>query len=258
MFRIFLVFLSAAFIPVSVRAQTQAAKPQELHVQDGGTREVLESITVPPKPNAPFTLTLQTEWVRNLGDGGTITLVNERRIARDGRGRIYQERWLLVPKSGNQKSQMNAIQISDPTSHELYTCWMIARRVCELTSYGPTTSTVYEVEGPPSGPLPNEAGYVIHDKLGTQSIAGMDTVGTRVATVYNAGVFGNDRKMTVEREFWSSPQLEINLLSKRSDPRFGAQTFTVTSLSPSEPDPQLFELPEGFMVEDRRTTPAPN
>jgi hypothetical protein len=70
-------------------------------------------------------------------------------------------------------------------------------------------------------------------------------------------VFGNDRKVTVSREFWYSPQLGLNLLSKRSDPRFGTQNFTVTNLILSEPDPHLYELPEGYTVVDVRETVQP-
>jgi hypothetical protein len=55
-----------------------------VHLEDGGVSEMMESIVVSAKPQAPFTLTLETEWVRMLGDGGTITSVNKRRIARDG------------------------------------------------------------------------------------------------------------------------------------------------------------------------------
>jgi hypothetical protein len=56
----------------------------------------------------------------------------------------------------------------------------------------------------------------------------------------------------VERKYWYSPQPGINLLSKRVDPRFGAQTFTITEVSISEPHAQLFDLPKGFTVVDHR------
>src|SRR5271163_3563761 len=81
-----------AGVPGGAGGQSAASKPaqQEFRVQDGGTREVLESIVIPPKADAPFTLTLQTEAVRTLYDGGTITEVNQRKIARDSKGRIYQ------------------------------------------------------------------------------------------------------------------------------------------------------------------------
>jgi len=238
-------------------AQTPPAPAKQVHAQDGGVREILESIVIPPKAQAPFSSTLQTEWVRSLADGGSITLVNERRIVRDGNGRIYQERWLLVPKNGKQQSTMTTIQISDPNNHTHYNCFP-ATRDCELGLYGPTTSTGFDVQGAAAtGPLPDDMGYSIHEDLGKQLTSGLETVGTRENTIYNPGVFGNDRKITVSREFWFSPKLGINLISKRSDPRFGTQTFTITNLILSEPDPQLFELPEGYKVVDLRPTPPP-
>jgi hypothetical protein len=248
----------AALIPAPARAQTQAApaRPQPLqqtHDEDGGIRETLESIVITPMAYSPFTATLQTEWVRALANGGTITVVNQRRIARDTSGRVYQERWLLVPKGGKQESQMSAIQISDPNRHVLFTCMMLdGQHICHETFYAPSSSTLVKFEGPPTGPLPNDAGDAVHEELGKQQIAGMETVGTRDSTTYNAGVFGNDSAVTVEREYWFSPQLGINLLSKRIDPRFGTQTFTITEVSISEPEAQLFELPKAFTVVDHR------
>jgi hypothetical protein len=260
------VFFLLVILTLTRTAQAQAptaqavpppAAPQRVHAQDGGVRETLESIVIPPKAQAPFSSTLQTEWVRALGDGGTITLVNERRIVRDGNGRIYQERWMLVPKNGNQQSVMTTIQISDPVNHTHYNCFP-ATRDCELGVYGPTTSTGFEVQGAaPTGPLPDDMGYSIHEDLGKQLTSGVETVGTRENTIYNPGVFGNDRKVTISREFWFSPKLGINLISKRSDPRFGTQTFTITNLILSEPDSQLFELPEGYKVVDLRPAPPP-
>jgi hypothetical protein len=234
---------------------------QELYAEDGGAHGgVLESIVIPPRANAPFTLILETEWVRGLSDGGTITVVNKRRIARDAQGRIYQERWLLIPKNDKVESKMSAIQISDPNTHTLYSCLTLdLKKPCLLITYSPSPETVYQFQGPPSGPLPGDIGDRIHEDLGKQLVAGVEAQGTRDTVHYKAGVFGNDRNMTIEREFWYAPKLGFNLLSKRSDPRIGVQTFTATNLILADPDPKLFELPEGFTVVDRRqTVPAEN
>jgi hypothetical protein len=51
--------------------------------------------------------------------------------------------------------------------------------------------------------------------------------------------------------------LGFNLLSRRSDPRIGTQTFTATNLILSDPDPKLFDLPDGFKIVDRRATAPP-
>jgi hypothetical protein len=133
----------------------------------------------------------------------------------------------MVPKNGKVQSQMTTIQISDPEVHTHYNCFMLEQPyICQLTTFMTSTTAVYKTQGPPPGRLPDDAGTVTHEDLGHQFIAGVETTGTRDATIYNPGVFGNDRKVDVEREFWYSPQLGFNLLSKRSDPRFGTQTFT--------------------------------
>ena len=78
-------------------------------------------------------------------------------------------------------------------------------------------------------------------------------MGTRETTTINAGVNGNDQPMVTRREFWYSPQLQINLRSIVETPQLGKQMFTVTEVNPSEPDARLFQLPEGYPVVDQRT-----
>lgn len=197
-----------------------------------------------------------------LADGGTITLMNRRRIARDSDGQIYQERWFLVPKNGNIESEMTTIQVSDPRAHSLYNCFLVGpkKNTCVLLVYKPKSPAVDLSEKSSAGDLPGNRGSFIHEELGRQFISGLETIGIRDETTFNPGVFGNDRKLTVEREVWYSPQRDLNLLSVRSDPRNGKQTFTATSVLLADPDSALFELPVGFKVVDHRQTspPEPN
>jgi hypothetical protein len=223
--------------------------------QDGGVREVLESISVPPIARAPFSATLATEWVKYAADGATMTFVNERHIARDAQGRIYQERWFLVPKNGSVKSAMNWIQISDPKQRTLYNCSM-QKHICDLLVY----DWADDAPLPPprkdsSGTLPNSEGNVTWEDLGSRSIAGIDTLGVRQTTIQNAGTMGNDQPLISTSEYWHSEQLGINLQSIRTSPFFGKQTFTITEITAADPDPQLFELPAGFKVNDQRKNP---
>jgi hypothetical protein len=256
-FGVFFPALLVAQTPSAPVAQAKSGQ-QVFQVEDGGVRGTLESIVIPPKTDSPFTLVLATEWIQTMADGGSITLVNQRKIARDSKGRIFQERWFLVPKNGKAESKMTAIQIADPHSHILYSCFMQdGRNACQMRAYTPSPNAIYKMTGPPPGPLPDNAGIVIHEDLGHQSFFGIETDGTRDSTIYNPNVFGNDHKVVVEREFWYSPQLGINLLSKRSDPRFGSQNFTALSVDTSEPDPKLFDFPEGFKMVDMRDTSPP-
>jgi hypothetical protein len=96
---------------------------------------------------------------------------------------------------------MNVIQISDPNAHTHYNCFVLEEpHVCVLTRFAPSTSAVYKEPTPPTGALPDGMGSAVHEELGKQFLAGVETSGVRDSIIYNPGVFGNDRKMSVERE----------------------------------------------------------
>jgi hypothetical protein len=247
----FLCFFSSLLL----MAQAPATPSSAPAAQDGGVRAVLESIVIPPIPNHPFSATLQTEWLQYAGEGATVTLVNERPIVRDGKGRIYQERWALVPKFSKVNSQRVLLQIADPNQHTLYTC-AIYQRICELETYDPTHELA---AGEPRKPIPN--GVLVHDHsrvedLGTRSIAGVETVGRRETDTIDVGTMGNDQPLTAMTETWHSQELAINLLSIRTGPMIGKQNFTITELSSIEPDPDLFKVPDGYEVRDMRKKPS--
>lgn len=218
---------------------------------DGGVTETLQSIYIPPLIGAPFSAVVHTEWVRPIPGGGTYAMVNQRRVARDGHGRIYEERWLLVPRDSGVQSRMNVIQIADPNQHTLYNCWVFERR-CSLLKFAEPAVTTYKPPVVPSGPLQDNKGFTTHLDLGIRTIAGIDTNGTRDTATLLPGALGNDRSFVTVREFWNAPQIAVNLLSIVESPQTGKQTFTLSDVSLTEPEPQLFELPEGYEVTDRR------
>lgn len=218
---------------------------------DGGAGGPMQSIFIPPKPGAPFSLTLSTEWTRPMDNGGTFTLVNERHVVRDGKGRIYQERWFLVPKGGNVKSQMNVFQITDPEQHTWLNC-EVRTKVCELLEYKLTADATYQPPIGPTGPMPNGTGYRQHEDLGPDVTLGIDTHGYRETRTIYAGEMGNDKPMVSVREFWYSPQLGINLISIVDEPQSGKQVFTVKEISTGEPDLSYFDLPRAYKIVDHR------
>ncbi len=217
---------------------------------DGGGGGVLESIYVPNFPHAPFTLTLRTEWIQTLRNGGTFTEVNARPIMRDGAGRIYQERWLLTPKGSDIRSEMTTIQIDDPVAHKFYNCF-VRQKVCQLDTsvFG---LAHYDANRTQSGPLKDGKGIFLHEDLGTTSIAGMLVHSYRDTITLKTGVLGNDAPMATIREFSYSSDLGFNLLSSLDSAQVGHQTFTVTDLSTNEPDPKFFQPPDGYTIVDRR------
>jgi hypothetical protein len=222
---------------------------QVVRVPDGGQSGAMESIFVPPKAGAPFSLTLHAEWKRPIGKCGTITFTNERRIVRDSKGRIFQERAALAPKNTNVKSVVTTIQITDPAQHTWYNC-VVAAKVCELCGYRLSTTDKF---GPlRDGNLVYSGGSSQDEDLGVSSTQGEDTHCYRETRTVNPGVTGNDQPLVSMREFCYSARLAFNLTSIVDNPFSGHQDFTVRDLTTSEPDAALFEIPAGYAVADHR------
>jgi hypothetical protein len=230
-----------AFLPAALRAQ----QPEDtLHVRDGGTRESMTSIDVVPAANAPFSAVVVTDWTRLMPDGSRATMKNHRLIARDSSGRVFQERRYLTPKGDTETTQLSELDFIDPNRHERQIC-RPALHVCYLTPYNrPVTVAL-----PPAGPLPNDRGKVTREALGQKTIEDVDVVGSREITTLNSGVIGNEKPQPIVKEFWFSPRLSLNVVTKRFDPIASAvQDINVTQINLSEPDPKLFEPPAGYRV----------
>jgi hypothetical protein len=234
---VMIVFLSAGRVVVMNAQQAQ-------HAPDGGVRETLISIAVPPLANAPFSATVQTEWTKYLADGTTQLIQNHRLIARDGLGRVFQQRTMLAPAGSPIESQVVSTELAEPSSHTIARC-DARTRICELRPY----------VGPPAtasaGAVANRPGFV-SENLGSQVLNGLDLIGTRETQTIGAPVAGSDHPIVVVKEFWYSRQLGLNVLTTRNDPRSGKEVFTVTDIHQGEPDASLFALPPDFRVVDLR------
>jgi hypothetical protein len=238
---IVVVFLSAGGAVLMHAQQAQ-------HAPDGGTRETITSIAIPPLPNAPFSATVQTEWTKYLADGSTQFRQNHRLIARDSLGRVFQERTTFGPKGSPIASQVLRTELAEPSTHTVAYC-DTRTRVCELRPYvGPPATTT-------AGPLSNGPGFV-SENLGSQMLNGLDLIGTRETQTIGPLVAGSERPIVVVKEFWYSRQLGLNVLTTRNDPRSGKEVFTVTDIHQGEPDAALFALPKDARVVDLRGVPT--
>jgi TonB family protein len=88
------------------------------------------------------------------------------------------------------------------------------------------------------------------EQLGSDTIAGVYVTGVRATTTIPAGTVGNDRDITVISETWTSPDLKITVRQVTDDPRSGRVTTELTNITRSDPDPALFQAPEGYTVRD--------
>ncbi len=86
------------------------------------------------------------------------------------------------------------------------------------------------------------------EELGSRDFEGVMAEGKRTVTTIPADAIGNERPIEISYERWYSKEIELVVYSKHSDPRFGDQTYTLTNLVRSEPDPSLFTLPQGYKL----------
>ncbi len=67
-----------------------------------------------------------------------------------------------------------------------------------------------------------------------------------------AGAIGNEQPIRVVSEQWWSPDLNLIVLTKFSDPRSGETTFRLTNVSRAEPDRGLFIVPPDYTVKESK------
>jgi hypothetical protein len=214
---------------------------------DGRTRVHVGGIEILPIAQRPFSGRDHIEWTRNLADGTVVTTHLYAKLARDGQGRIYREHVSFVPVNSNEESKRREIDLLDPITHTRTAC-IVATRRCTVTGYHAATSFTPK----PAGSFDEGNRFLTRLNLGSDVIDDLNVVGTRETITTNAGVIGNSQRLVVTREFWYSPDLQVNLAVTRKDPREGTQVIRVVDLSRSEPDPAIFQVPAGFVVVGNR------
>jgi TonB family protein len=90
------------------------------------------------------------------------------------------------------------------------------------------------------------------ERLAKQMIEGVECEGARAVATMPAGAIGNERPIETVNETWYSPELQMMIQSKRSDPRFGESTYRVTNIVRSEPESALFQVPSEYTIIDSR------
>ncbi len=84
------------------------------------------------------------------------------------------------------------------------------------------------------------------EELGTRDFEGVTAEGTRRTTIIPVDAIGNERQIEVVYERWYSKDLGVVVYSKTTDPRTGEQTYKLTNINRSEPDPSLFAVPTEY------------
>ncbi|MCM3872598.1 MAG: hypothetical protein ND895_18100 [Pyrinomonadaceae bacterium] len=94
------------------------------------------------------------------------------------------------------------------------------------------------------------------ESLGKQNIGGVEAEGTKTTVTIPAGEIGNERPIEIVSERWYSPELQIVVMTKHIDPRFGENTYRLVNIDRTEPARSLFEVPAGYKIEGPMSVPG--
>jgi hypothetical protein len=223
---------------------------------------------------APYSATMNNESIQTLADGNRIVQTNTGAIARDSQGRIRQD--ATLPSIGNLSaaSAPHIVFIQDPVAGTSYTLNLTDKTAWKnpmppagtfsstaAVSSGPlfiqTGNAVPPLLPPPLPMIPLSKHLAVDEQsgasvepLGSETMEGLVVSGVRTTRIIPAGQIGNDRPISIITEVWTSPDLKTIVSSKRNDPRMGEQTFRLTDVVRTEPDPSLFTVPADFKIVD--------
>lgn len=88
------------------------------------------------------------------------------------------------------------------------------------------------------------------EDLGKQVIEGVVCTGSKETTTIPAGAVGNERAIETLTEHWYSPELQQEVLTKTTDPRFGETSYRLINIVRSEQPRSLFEVPSDYKLEE--------
>jgi len=231
-------------------------------------------VSLTPVLGAPYTATVTDASVQVLADGNRIARSTTGTVARDAQGRTRQD--APLPTIGNMAAA-NAphfVFINDPVGQKNYTLNLTEKTAHSFSMPGPGNGELAAMKMkldaeshalPPPGQevfvqrqltamdkmkaeTLGEATEVKTEDLGSQTMEGVLVTGTRTTKTIAAGQIGNEKPIVIVTEVWTSPELKTVVMSKRSDPRIGEQTFQLTNIVRAEPDPSLFTVPADFKV----------
>jgi hypothetical protein len=243
------LLLAFALTASALPAQTDSALTRG---PDGHTRSRTPGIVVLPYPDLPFFGSYTTVRTVVLPDGSTVTTSVTSKVARDSQGRLFRESHRFAPLNTDPRKTLIEFYIFDTPAHTRTTCVVFTKH-CVVTRYRPQLSFAEM----PVGPFDNGRRFLSREALGQKTIEDLNVIGTRETETIAPGTLGNDKQLTLTRDFWYSPDLKTNLQVLRSDPREGIITVQLNLDSRSDPDPSTFAVPSGYTVESSASAPEP-
>jgi len=200
---------------------------------------------------APFSAVAVSETMQTLADGNHISRKTQTNLFRDSQGRFRKE--VTLPAIGplaTSEGPRSFVMINDPVAEQNFilhpeekTAEKMGKPFGRMKGVLKDKAASWEAKAAASGNFKKE-------DLGTQTIAGVSAQGTRYTRIIPAGQIGNEKPVTIVSEHWYSSDLQLTVMNKRSDPRFGDTSYTLTNIQRSEPAASLFAVPSDYTVQE--------
>lgn len=200
----------------------------------------------------PFSAVIENETSQTLADGTHIYRKFKAMIYRDSSGRTRYESYPPTDSDKDYPESPNLIQIVDPVAGYRY--FLIPDRALATRArlHDPAENSGVNTRPQHSSAQDSASREakpeVVDERLGTREMNGLLVTGRRVTRTIPAGAEANDRPIVIVSEIWTSFEMGITLLDKRSDPRSGETEKRVTTLKQTEPDPALFQVPSEYTI----------
>jgi hypothetical protein len=206
--------------------------------------------------NAPFSAEATTTTTQALADGNRIEQSTTQNLYRDSEGRERREESMFAVGALAQPNGQRTITVSDPVANISYIInprMHTARRtrgtaIGATITAGNTTITLRPYLTVDGTRLSSADTSRTKEDLGSRTIEGVMTQGTRTTETIPAGAIGNSLPINVVDEVWYSPELKMNIMTTHSDPRTGQVVYKVTNINRGEQPMSLFEPPADYTV----------
>jgi hypothetical protein len=197
---------------------------------------------------APYSAQAVTQFTQTLSNGDHIQRTSSATMARDSQGRTRVERSLAAvgALSATEGGHSRAIMIHDPVAGMSYALDPASRTARSTPIPAARTGAHADAR------LARAQTSAKTEDLGTQVIQGLSAQGKRVTRAIPVGREGNEKEIDIVTETWYSPDLQMVVMSKTSDPRFGDSTYQLNAITRTEPDPSLFAVPSDYALKEGR------
>lgn len=195
---------------------------------------------------SPYSAQATTQFTQTLANGDHIQRTSTGSIARDSQGRTRTERSFgAIGALSAGRGAGRTIMIFDPVASKSYVLDP-ENKAARSTAIPPARQANARTR-----PERNLASAKTED-LGTQVMQGVNAEGSRVTRTIPAGAEGNEKEIDIVTETWFSADLQVVVMSKTSDPRYGESVYQLTGITRTEPDPALFTVPSDYTVKEGR------